>query len=98
MERKYRIVTDGTVFVIELFQSWTYRCGWFFLKKVTQEQWVPCDFMGNDCCDDDGWQDDSEIVEYSSLEEAQAKIEQWTTKPKFVEPVESVWKVVWPKA
>ncbi len=90
MERKYRIVTDGEV--IELFQSWTYRVGWFWLKKVTQEQWVPCDNIGGDCfnesSDDNYWYDESEIVEYETLEQAQAKIKNWTTPP--------VWKVVWP--
>ena len=94
MERKYRIVTDGNVFVIELFQSWTYRCGWFFLKKVTQEQWVPCDNIGGDCCDDDGWEDPTEIVEYDTIEQAQAKIVEWTAPPA----PEPTWKVVWPKA
>ncbi len=100
MERKYRIVTNDDVFRIELFQSWTYRGGWFFLKKITREQWVPCDNIGGDCysedCDGDCYYDESEIVEYDSIEQAQAKIEQWTTPPaKAPEPT---WKVVWPKA
>jgi len=92
-KNKYRVVTDGDVFRIELFQSWTYRCGWFFLKKVTQEQWVPCDCIGGDCCDDDGMENPSEIVDYDSLEQALAKIKWWTTPFSTTKPV---WKVVWP--
>lgn len=90
-KEKYRIVTDGQVFRIELFQSFTYRCGWFWLKKTTQEWWTPCDNIGGDCCDDDGWIDELEIVEYDTLKEAQDKIKEWTT-----EPVQPTWRVVWP--
>lgn len=95
-KNKYRIVTDGEVFQIELFQSWTYRVGWFWLKKVTREQWVTCDNIGHDCRDDDGFMIWDEIGEYNSLEEAKAKIESWTSPIKTRESVEPTWKVVWP--
>jgi len=96
MERKYRIVTNGEVFRIELFQSWTYRAGWFWLKKVTCEQWTPCDNIGGDCYSGDGYYDESEIVEYKNVVEALEKIAKWTTPP--IKPVKPAWKVVWPKA
>ena len=74
MANKYRVVTDGEVFRIQLFQSWTYRAGWFWLKTVTQEQWVFCDNIGGDCLDDDGWEDESEIVDYETVTEARSAI------------------------
>ena len=92
-KEKYRIVTDGKVFRIELYQSWTYRAGWFWLKTVKQEQWVVCDNIGGDCLDDDGWEDESEMVEYDTLKEAQDQIKEWTTEP--VIPPAPTWKTVW---
>lgn len=91
-KNKYRIITNGYLFRIEIFQSWTYRAGWFWLKKVTQEQWVPCDNVGMILDDGDGYRDEFEIIEYDSLEEAKAKIKDWTTSP-LLPPA---WKVVWP--
>jgi len=107
MEKKeYRIVTDGEVFRIEFLQKWSYRAGWFFLKVIHREQWMACDIRGDDCycdcADGDCYYDESEVVEYNTIEEAQAKIEQWTNPPakslESTEPIEPVWKVVWPKA
>jgi len=97
-KNKYRIVTDGDVFRIEVLRTGTYRAGLFFLKKVTYEIWIPCDNVGNECCDDNGWYDDSEIVEYESLDLAKAKVEEWiapVVKPIGDVEFEPEWNVVW---
>jgi len=99
-KNKYRITTDGEMFRIELYESRTVRCGWFWLKKVLYEQWSPCDCTGGNCfsegADGDCWYDDSEIVEYDTIDEAKAKILTWTV-PIVGKPVpDPIWSVVWP--
>lgn len=93
MKNKYRVVTDGKRFRIEIYQSWTYRCGWFFLKKITQEQWVPCDRLGDDATDEDGDLDEDSIGYYDSIEKALQQLNEWMT-----EQLEPEWKEVWQKS
>src|SRR4051812_39275626 len=97
-KNKYRVVTDGDVFRIELYWSEIRRRWIFFGKKIFFEGWVPCDNVGQFAIDDgydgSGILLEEEIVEYSSLEEAKAKIKDWTTPILPMVPI--VWNVVWP--
>lgn len=90
MERnQYRITTNGNYFFVEILLKWTYRAGFLWLTKVNREEWVPCDSLGQDAMNDDGYLDESEIVEYDSLQEAKDAIIEFQTDPTTPE-----WKVV----
>lgn len=88
---KYRIISDGKRFRVEIHESWNYRGGWFWLKKITQEQWVLCDFSCQTAVDDNGELNISQVENYNTLEDAQAAIKKWTTLPKIID-----WKIIWP--
>jgi hypothetical protein len=86
---QYRITTNGNCFRVEILLKWTSRAGFLWLKKVSEEKWIPCDFIGQDATDDDGMLDESEIIEYDTVQKARDAIAEFQTDSTTHE-----WRVV----